>query len=164
MRVKFAPVALAVLFVVASCGGGSNTTADRPSDVELPVGGDLNTAVPACPFTAAKISQLVGQPMVDKDNCLFGDGKGIASVTITTSSELAGSGTYDHKRESAGKRYGNVTDVQKGDKAYIAAGEIEAEAVMIRDDGSYTLTLASFSFDKAKYEQTLQAMLDGIPS
>ncbi|MDQ7907444.1 hypothetical protein RB614_23275 [Phytohabitans sp. ZYX-F-186] len=132
--------------------------------MELPVGGDLSTAVPACPFTAEKVSQLVGQPMVDEENCLFGDGKGIASVTITTSSQLAGSGTYDHKRESAGKRYGHVTDVHKGDKAYVAVGDTEAEAVMIREDGSYTLTLSSFSFDKAKYEQTLHAMLDGIPA
>ncbi|MEO3930488.1 hypothetical protein ABGB07_42575 [Micromonosporaceae bacterium B7E4] len=164
MRVRFAPVALTLLFAVASCGGGSNSTAGGPSDVEPPVGGDLNTAVPACPFTAEKISQFVGQPMVDKENCLFGDGKGVASVTITMSSQLAGSGTYDYKRESADKRYGDVTDVQKGDKAYISIGETEAEAVMIREDGSYTLTISSFSFDKARYEQVLQAMLDGIPS
>lgn len=153
VRVRFAPVALALLFAVASCGGGSQTPAEGASDVDLPVGGDLNTAVPACPFTAEKVSQLVGQPMVDEGNCLFGDGKGVASVTITTSSELAGPGTYDYKRESAGKRYGEVTDVQKGDKAYIAVGDIEAEAVMIREDGSYPLTIARFSFDKAKYGQ-----------
>jgi hypothetical protein len=165
VRAKSAPVALALLLAVTGCGSGSDNppTGGHPNG-DLPIGGDLNTTVPACPFTAQQVSQFVGQSMVDKGDCLFGDGKGVASVTITMSSQLAGSSTFDYKRKDADKRYDKAADVQKGDKAYVAAKELEGEAMLISKGGSYTLTLSSFDFDAAKYEQALRAMLYAIPT
>lgn len=166
-RARLAPVAVALLLAASACGGdagtGSGTGTGDAADVGLP-GGDLNMTVPACPFTAEKISEFVGKPMVDEGNCLFGDGKGVGSVTITVSSQLAGSTTYDYQRRTAGESHAKVTDLQKGDRAYIAVDDIKAEAVLISKGGSYTLLMSSLSLEPAAYERALQAMLDAIPS
>ncbi|MDQ7910733.1 hypothetical protein RB614_40180 [Phytohabitans sp. ZYX-F-186] len=159
------PVAVALLFAVAGCGGGSGAAAGEGSDVDLPVaGGDLGTAVPACPFTAEKVAEIVGKPMVDEGNCLFGDGKGVGSVTITMSSQLAGSTTYDYQRKTADESYATVTDVPKGDRAYIAVDDIKAEAVLVGAGGSYTLIMSSLSLDPPAYERALRTMLDALPA
>jgi len=165
MRVKLVPVLLSLLLTTAACGGGggSGNPAGPGSNVDNPQSG-LGSTVPACPFDAAKASQIVGQPLVDQGSCLFGDGKGVASLNITTSTELAGSTTYDYSHKQAGKTYTKVVDVQKGDRAYIAVKKLQAEAVLISKKGSYTMIMSNFEFDLAKYEQTLRALLDAIPA
>lgn len=168
MRSKFVPALLLLLLAVAGCGGDSENSpgTGTGSNPDGSVAG-LGKAVPSCPFTAAKVSELVGEPMEDQGNCLFGDGKGIASVTITMSSELAGSMTYDYQRKTAVASYDKVTDLDTGGKGYVAAEDIQGEAVRINKNGSYTLILSSFvrfESDPAKYEQTLRALLDALPA
>lgn len=152
-------VALALTLTLGACGG------DEPgdeSDVDFGLGGDLSDSVPACPFTADKVSGFVGKPMVDQGNCSFGDGKGVGLVTITVSSQVAGATTYDYQRETAGGSYAKVTDLDKGDRAYIAVDDIKAEAVLVSEGGSYTLILDSLSLDPDGYERALRAMLDEL--
>ncbi|MGW5362824.1 hypothetical protein [Actinopolymorpha pittospori] len=122
-----------------------------------------NNDVPPCPFTAAQVTDLVGQPMTDEGNCLFGDGKGVASVTITMASGLAGATTYAYSHDMAGKSFDTVTDLDYGTDSYLAVKDIQAEAVVVSDKGSYTLIMSSFErFDNAGYEQTMRKMLDQI--
>jgi hypothetical protein len=163
MRRVIAPVLLLVLLAAAGCGGTTTGSPGTEATAEAEAGvGGAGGAVPGCPFTAAQVSDIVGQPMTDEGNCLFGDGKGTASLTITVSSKLAGATTFAYQRQQAEKLYDRVTDINKGDKAYVAAKDIEAEAVVVSDKGSYTLIMSSFSTDLAAYEQTLCKLLDAI--
>ena len=170
MRRMIAPVLFLVLLAAAGCGGtttgspGAEAGAGGAADAEAGVGGAGDTK-PGCPFTAAQVSDIIGQPMTDEGNCLFGDGKGVASLTITVSSKTAGAMTFAYQRQQAEKVYHRVTDIKKGDKAYVAAKDIEAEAAVVSDKGSYTLILSRFerfSTDPAAYEQTLRKLLDAI--
>ncbi|WP_198347949.1 hypothetical protein [Plantactinospora sp. KBS50] len=88
--------------------------------------------------------------------------QGVASLSITTSSKLAGEATYDYQRQQADPQYDRVIDLEAGDRAYLAAKDIRAEAVLISDQGAYTVTMSSFSFDLDRYERTLRAILDKI--
>ncbi|MFU8871659.1 hypothetical protein [Micromonospora sp. SL4-19] len=151
----------------------ASAACDRSTD---PAGGDIgadagsdagaaglgNDSVPACPFTAAQVSDLLGQPMKDEGNCLFGDGKGVASLTITMASQTAGAMTYDYQHDQAGQRFDRVVDLDQGDRAYVAAKDIEGEAVVVSPKGSYTVTMSSFSVDTGTYERKLRALLDAI--
>jgi hypothetical protein len=144
---------------------GNKAGSDAGTDaVEAGTGGvAANNDVPPCPFTAAQVTDLIGQPMTDEGNCLFGDGKGVASATITTASELAGGTTYAYSRKMADESYEVVKDLDYGTDSYLAVKDIEAEAVVVSDKGSYTVILSSFErFDNAGYEQTMRKMLDQI--
>ncbi|MBY8875660.1 hypothetical protein K7640_27905 [Micromonospora sp. PLK6-60] len=165
-RRRLAPLLLLALLVPAACAGPTDTPAgDRDAAVDSDGGGDAPAAPPpACPFTAEQASELAGLALTDQGNCLFGDGRGVASLTITTASRLAGEATWDYQHEQAGKRYERVTDVDRGVRAYVAAKDIEGEAVMITEKGSYTVTMSSFSTDVAGYEQRLRRLLEAIPS
>ncbi|WP_406070248.1 hypothetical protein [Micromonospora sp. NBC_01638] len=160
-----------LLLPLVACGpddtGGSDPAAG--AGVEVDADGDAalpDAPRPACPFTAPQVSDLVGQPMQDKGNCLFGDGKGVASLTVTTASPLAGESTYAYQRQQATQVYREVKDVDKGRKAYLAVKDIEGEAVVVSDKGSYTVILSSFERISAKpggYESTLRTVLDALP-
>lgn len=151
-----APLVLLAALTLSACG-----------ETESPVeGGDvagLGTTVPPCPFTAEKVTEVIGQSMKDDGNCLFGDGKGVASLTVTMASQAAGAITYDYQREQAGKRFERVAEARKGDKGYLGVKGVEGEAVVLSGKGAYTLTLSSFSKDTAWYEQTLRKLLDVVP-
>jgi hypothetical protein len=166
-------VMFALLYGASGCGGGHDA---GPSGTDTGVGaaadtdagsGSGNKTVPSCPFTAAQVSDLIGQPMTDEGNCLFGDGKGVASLTVTVASELAGSATYNYQRQQAEQTYREVKDIDKGDKGYLAVKDIGGEAVVVGDAGSYTLILDSFerlSASPGGYEQTLRKLLDALPA
>jgi hypothetical protein len=131
-----------------------------------PGGGDPNV-VPPCPLNARQATLLVGQPMTDEGNCLFGDGKGVASLTITRASQSTGSATFDFARSHAEDRYGadKVKDADVADQAYLAVKDIEAEAVVVSPKGTYTVILSSFERLGAKpgaYEQTLRRILAAV--
>jgi hypothetical protein len=162
-----APLLLLALVGPAACDSSADAPASKQAGADTASGrdaGTANTAVPACPFTAAQVSDIVGRPMVDEGNCLFGDGKGVASLTITMASQLAGTTTYDYAHEQAGKQYGRVVDLDRGDQSYLATKDIAGEAVVISAKGTYTLIMSSFSIDPAGYEQKLRRLLDAIPS
>ncbi|SCF08395.1 hypothetical protein GA0070607_5319 [Micromonospora coriariae] len=161
-----------LLLPLVACGPDDTGGADPAAGagVEADAGGDLadlpDVPRPACPFTAAKVTELVGQPMKDQGNCLFGDGKGVAMLTITTASPVAGETTYDYQRQQATASYREVQDVDKGRKAYLAVKDIGGEAVVVSDTGSYTVTLSSFERLGAStdgYERTLRQLLDALP-
>ncbi|MEU5873091.1 hypothetical protein AB0A73_16255 [Glycomyces sp. NPDC047369] len=140
---------------------------DADADADTDAGGDLpDVPRPACPFSAAQVSDLVGQSMQDQGNCLFGDGKGVASLTITTASPLAGESTYAYQRDQATQVYREVRDVDKGRKAYLAVKDIAGEAVVVSDKGSYTVILSSFErlgATSGGYESALRSVLDALP-
>ncbi|MFF5180172.1 hypothetical protein ACFY2Q_19285 [Micromonospora sp. NPDC000316] len=168
VRRLIAPLWCSLLLIpLVACGPDDFGDADPAAGAGVEVDGDLPTGSrPACPFTAAQISDFVGQPMKDEGNCAFGDGKGVASVTITTASPLAGESTYAYQRKNAAEVYREVKDVDKGRKAYLAFKDIEGEAVVVSDKGSYTVILSSFERISAKpggYEPTLRAVLDALP-
>ncbi|MFG1656399.1 hypothetical protein ACGFIY_07720 [Micromonospora chersina] len=170
-RLGLPPLLLLALLGSAACDAG-DTPAAGPPGVNADAaeddtsGGDdaANSVRPPCPFTATQVSELLGQPMKDEGNCAFGDGKGVASLTVTTASTLAGEATFDYEHEQAGKRYERVVDLDLGDQSYLAAKDVAGEAVLISDKGSYTLTLSSIGADVAGYEQTLRRLLDAIPA
>jgi hypothetical protein len=162
LRHALCPILLLAVLAVSACGGGS-PAGENPADTDLADLTNLGTAVPPCPFTVEKVSEVIGQSMTDDGDCLFGDGKGVASLTVTMASELAGSATYDYQRKQAGERFERVTDAKKGDKGYLGVKGIEGEAVVLSEKGAYTLTPTSFSKDSAWYEQTLHKLLETVP-
>ncbi|MFI7608428.1 hypothetical protein ACIBTV_25210 [Micromonospora sp. NPDC049366] len=176
MRRLIAPVVCSLLLLpLAACGaddgggappaGNPGVEADGDGDGDL-AGAGVDTPAPPCPFTVDKITELVGQPMVDQSNCSFGDGNGVALLTITTASRIAGEATYDYQRQQATSTYRQVKDAGKGDKGYLAIKDIGAEAVVISNAGSYTVTLSSFQRLGATpdgYERTLRGLLDALP-
>ncbi|RGC69095.1 hypothetical protein C5N14_10040 [Micromonospora sp. MW-13] len=170
VRRLLVPVLCSFLFVPLVACGAEDTGGTDPATgagVEVNAGGDVADApAPPCPFTATRVSEIVGQAMVDQGNCSFGDGKGVAQLTVTTASRLAGGSTYDYQRNQATKVYREVTDVDKGEKAYLAVKDIEAEAVVVSGTGSYTVILSSFERLGASpdgYERTLRELLDALP-
>ncbi|MEV4532818.1 hypothetical protein AB0J82_03195 [Asanoa sp. NPDC049518] len=167
MRRVFASLLLVgALLAPSACGSGDGGDTSPAADSAVADDGDaagaVSTSVPSCPFTADQVTELVGQPMTDEGNCLFGDGKGVASLTVTVASALAGETTYDYQRETAGKSFPKVSDIGKGKKSYLAIKDIQAEAALISDKGAYTLIMSSFSFDEAKYDKTMNALIDTI--
>jgi hypothetical protein len=70
--------------------------------------------------------------------------------------------TYAYQRDLAGKTFERVSDIKKGSKAYVAVKDIGAEAALISDHGAYTVIMSSFSFDTAKYDQTMRTLIDAI--
>ncbi|MFC0508379.1 hypothetical protein [Micromonospora costi] len=170
MRRLIVPAFCVAALVLAGCGGADPADPAPAAGVDAPVdaGGDTGDAAPppGCPFNAAQASELLGQPMVDQGNCLFGDGKGVASLTITTSSRLAGETTYDYERQQAGQIYQKVTDLDRGGKGYVAVKDIEGQAVVIDDRGAFTITLSSFERfgNPDGYEQALRRVIDALPA
>ncbi|OLT16105.1 hypothetical protein BJF78_15240 [Pseudonocardia sp. CNS-139] len=170
MRRLVAPLVLAALLALAGCGGPGGSalgSADADGDPATDIGFDIgNAEVPECPFTEAQATQLVGEPLVDEGNCLFGDGKGVASLSVTMASETAGLVTYDYQREQADSVYDQVTDIDAGDQAYLAVKDIAGEAVVVSPSGSYTITLSSFERlgdTPGGYEQVLRGLVDALP-
>ncbi|MEV6812345.1 hypothetical protein [Micromonospora sp. NPDC051296] len=171
MRRLILPVALAATLALTGCNStepsspAAGAGVDADADLDLPAG-DADGARPACPFTADQITEFVGQPMVDQGNCSFGDGKGVALLSVTTASRLAGETTYDYQRQQADQIYQDVADLGGDSKGYLAVKDIGAEAVMIGGAGSFTITLSSFERLGAQsdgYEQALRRLLDALP-
>ncbi len=171
MRRLILPALCAAALVLAGCDSAESPGPDAGAgvDAEAPAdGGDTgaDAAPPACPFTAEQVSDLVGQPLVDKGSCLFGDGNGVATLTITTASRTAGETTYDYQRQQATETYREVTDLDGGGKGYLAVKDIGAEAVVVSDAGAYTVTLSSFERLGASpdgYRQALDRLLGALP-
>jgi hypothetical protein len=173
MRRLIVPVTLLLLIGAAACGGGGtpggpDSGGGAAAEAGAGAGGGLGSdTVPPCPFTAAQVTEFVGQPMKDDGNCSFGDGKGVAVLGITMASEVAGLTTYDYQRKQADQIYREVKDIDKGGKGYLAVKDIGAEAVLISGKGSYTVTLSSFERlgdTPGGYEQVLRKMLDALPA
>ncbi|GAB3845068.1 hypothetical protein GCM10029963_22860 [Micromonospora andamanensis] len=90
----------------------------------------------------------------------------MATLSVTTASQLAGETTYDYQRQQAEQTYQTVTDLDGGAKGYLAVKDIGAEAVLVGDAGSFTVTLSSFERLGAQpdgYEQALRRLLDALP-
>ncbi|GIJ22469.1 hypothetical protein [Micromonospora lutea] len=171
MRRLILPTVLVAALALTGCDSGEpappepGPAVDTEADLDLPADG-AGAEAPACPFSATQISELVGQPMVDDGNCSFGDGKGVAVLTVTTASRVAGETTYDYQREQAAQTYQTVTDLDDGGKGYLAVKDIGAEAVLVGNVGSFTVTLSSFERLGAQpdgYEQALRRLLDALP-
>ncbi|GAA1848704.1 hypothetical protein [Asanoa iriomotensis] len=166
-RVVTSLLLVGALLMPAGCGGsddaGDSGVGVVAGDENVgDAGAGLSDVKPECPFTADKVSEIIGQPMKDEGNCLFGDGKGVASLTVTVSSALAGETTYDYQRDTAGKSFPKVSDIGKGKKSYLAIKDIQAEAALISDKGAYTLIMSSFGFDEATYDKTMNTLIDTI--
>ncbi|WP_431942963.1 hypothetical protein [Micromonospora marina] len=161
------PLLLLALLAPAGCDGGDAGPPDAaPADVAEDGDADpgaLAGVRPPCPFTAAQVSEIVGQSMRDDGNCAFGDGKGVASLTVTTASAQAGATTYDYQHDQAGKQYEKVVDLDRGERSYLAVKDISGEAVLIDGKGTYTVTISSFGGGTAGNEQILRRTLDAIP-
>ncbi|MER7444923.1 hypothetical protein [Micromonospora avicenniae] len=173
MRRMIVPALCVAALVLVGCDSPDSTNADPGADIDAPIdGGELpdlgdagDAAPPKCPFTADQVSDLVGQPMVDQGNCLFGDGNGVATLTITTASRTAGEMTYDYQRQQADQIYQKVTDIDQDGKGYVAVKDIEGQAVLIAASGTFTITLSSFQRlgGPEGYEQTLRRMIEVLP-
>ena len=134
---------------------------DTGFDATLP---GLSTTVPGCPFTAEQITSMVGQQMIDKGTCLFGDGKGVAQLGVEVHSASSTSATLGYARQQAGRQYLLVEDLKNGDQGYIAYKNTSAEAVAVTAQGGYTITMSGFErFDGFTYEEPLTAIISALP-
>ena len=168
------PLVVAVLVIVALGAGAAylrfggsgllGSGADTSSSGVEPDGQAGGNQVPPCPFTAEQVSELLGQPMTDSGNCLFGDGNGVAQITIETHSASSTEVTYDYSRDQATKIYAQVQDIDKGTKGYLAYKDIGGEAVVIGSSGGFTILMSSFErFEGAGYEPVLRTVIDALP-
>jgi hypothetical protein len=167
MRRLFGTTTMCVALLVSGGCGGDDAPSPDSGQADSQDGGDAGqgTAVPECPLTEDQVTDTIGQPMTDQGNCLFGDGKGVASLTITMASESTGAATLDTLRESAEGRYDSIEDLGGDGSGYVAVGELGGEAVSITEAGSFTLTMSSFErFDPSGYDDTLRALVDAALS
>jgi hypothetical protein len=155
-RLLMTPLILLLFAAPAACG--ADTLADGVDDIV--VGGDAGTTVPECPLTAEQASALTGRTLTDSGGCSFGDG--IALLTITTASESAALMTYDYQRRTATETYRTVVDVERDGTGFVAVKDIEAQLVLIRRDGAYTVVMSSFGLDAEQYQRTLYRIVDAI--
>ena len=163
MRRLFGTSMLCIVLLVSGGCGGDDAAPSDSGQADSQDGGDAGqgTAVPECPLTEDQVTDIIGQPMTDQSNCLFGDGKGVASLSITMASESTGAATLDTLRESAEGRYDSIEDLGGDGSGYVAVGELGGEAVSITQAGSFTLTMSSFErFDPSGYDETLRALVD----
>lgn len=163
-RKLFGPLMLIAVLAAGACGAesapeGGNQVEQQGSDDSI----GLNTQAPPCPFTADQVTDLIGQEMKDEGVCLFGDGRGVASLTVTAASQAAGMATYAYQREQASMRFGTVTDLGTGDRSYMGSKDVTGEAVVLSRKGAYTLTLNSFSKDTGWYAETLRKLASALP-
>lgn len=160
------PLMALLLVAPAACGSGSPTNVDGDPGVSNGAdpgeggGTEAGTTVPDCPLTADEISAIVARSLTDRGGCSFGDG--IALLSITTASQSAALMTYDYQRTLAAETYDTVSDLQREGTGFFAVKDIEAQLVLIRSDGAYTVTMSSFSLDAAQYEQTMYQLVDAI--
>ncbi len=164
MRQVAVPLVLVAALAVGACGkdtapGGKDQSVQQGSEGS----GGLNLLVPSCPYTAGQVSEVLGQPMTDEGMCLFGDGRGVASLTITTASQAAGAASYDYQKEQASQRYGTVDGLGVGERSYAGSKDVTGEAVVLSKKGTYTLTLSNFSKDAGWYAQTLRNLAAALP-
>ncbi|MEU6204876.1 hypothetical protein ABZ814_14985 [Micromonospora musae] len=170
MRRLIVPAFCVAALVMTGCSSADPAAPDPGVDIDAPIDGENvagggDGSPPKCPFNAAQVSELVGQPMVDQGNCLFGDGNGVATLAITTASSTAGEMTYDYQRQQAEQIYQRVSDIDQGGKGYVAVKDIEGQAVLIADRGTFTITMSSFQRlgGPEGYEQTLRRMIGTLP-
>ncbi|WP_213456917.1 hypothetical protein [Rhizomonospora bruguierae] len=176
MRRLILPTICLAVLALAGCGGTGSAGGDAGPDaglgIEDLVGGDADVGPdagpPPCPFTAATASELVGEKLVDSGPCVFGDGKGVAGLTVTMSSSFAAEVTYDYQRNLAGETFDTVTDLNEGGKGYLAVKDIGAEAVLIGKAGAYTLNLSNFEHlgsnpTPAAYDPVMRKLLAALP-
>ena len=158
------PLMLLLLVAPAACGTDSPTNGDsgvaNGADPDGGEGIDAGTTVPDCPFTAAQASDVVGRQLTDQGGCSFGDG--IALLSITTASETAALMTYDYERQLATQTYDTVADLERDGQGFFAVKDIEAQLVLIRGEGAYTVTMSSFGLDATEYKQTMYELVDAI--
>lgn len=156
-----APLVLLLLAVSTACGSETAPDVDDdPGIVDEELPGGAGTVVPDCPLTAEQASALVDRPLTDQSGCSFGDG--IALLSITTASEEAALMTYDYQRELATQTYDTVRDLERDGQGFFAVKDIEAQLVLIRADGAYTVVMSSFGMDADEYEQTMYELVDAI--
>jgi hypothetical protein len=155
---------LVLLLLAASGGCGSETSSPdldgEPGIVDEQLPGGAGTTVPDCPLTAEQASTIVDRPLTDQPGCSFGDG--IALLSITTASEEAALMTYDYERNLATQTYDTVRDLARDGTGFFAVKDIEAQLVLIRPDGAYTIVMSSFGMDAGQYEQTMYDLVDAI--
>lgn len=170
MRRLIVPLMFLALLGLSACGGAdaadppgaaSGADTDTGADAGADAGGGLGSTIPTCPFTAAQVSDMLGRPLADKGTCVFGDG--VASLTVTMSSEVAAATTFDYQRGQATQLYRDVKDIDKGNRGFLAVKDIEAQAMVVSTGGSYVLTLSSFQSTPDGYEQMLRKLLDALP-
>jgi hypothetical protein len=150
-------------FVPSSAAPGSAAPAAPGAGGSLP-GPDRADPL-ACPFTAAQVSAMIGQPMTDSGNCAFGDGAGVAQLGIEIHSLSSTEGTYDYNHAQADKDYLLVEDLKNGDKGFMAYKNTSAQAFVIKSRSAYTITMSKFErFDSFSYEQPLQNVISALPN
>jgi hypothetical protein len=147
----------------AAPAGATPTEEPDPGDGTVP--GLPQTPVQACPFTSAQMSAMLGQPMTDSGDCLFGDGNGVAQVSIEVHSASSTEATYDYSRAQAQSQYLQIDDVESGDKGFVAYKNTGCEAVVIKPRAGYTVTMSNFEhLDGFQYEQPMRNIISALPN
>jgi hypothetical protein len=134
-----------------------------PGDATVP--GLPEVPVPACPFTAAQMTAMLGQPMTDSGECLFDDGNGVAQVNIEVHSASSTETTYDYSRSQAQSEYPQVDNVESGDKGFVAYKDTTCEAVVIKPRAGYTITMSNFErYHGTGYQQPMRNIISALPN
>jgi hypothetical protein len=172
MRTLTTVTTIVALLALAGCGGDTETPAAEPAPtrtsieiplgIETPLGKDFGTA-PPCPFTAEQATRIAGKPFKQEaDGCLFRGPNGVGSITVNTASRGAGETTFEYNREQA-EASKNVSDLEAGDLAYLAVGDLDGEAVVINAKGSYTIQISNMSEEPSGYERILRELVAALP-
>jgi hypothetical protein len=142
-----------------------STPTDNPDAGGSALPGLPDTTVEACPFTAAQVTAMLGQPMTDSGDCLFGDGSGVAQISIEVHSATSTEVTYDYSRAQAQSQFQQVDDVESGDKGFVAYKDTAAEAVVIKARAGYTISMSNFDrFGGIEYQQPMRNLVSALPN
>lgn len=150
---------------VAPVAPAEDLPTDDPNPGDGSVPGLPDTEVAACPFTAAQMTAMLGQPMTDGGECLFDDGNGVAQVNIEVHTAASTETTYDYSHTVAQSEYQQVNDVESGDKGFVAYKDTGCEAVVIKPRAGYTITMSNFErYNGLQYEQPMRNIISALPN
>ncbi|HYY12723.1 MAG TPA: hypothetical protein VE781_17430 [Kineosporiaceae bacterium] len=173
-----AALLLAAVLPLTACGGSGSSAADgaaaKPAgaagaaaagtattpDDESTAFPSINTQRPPCPFTAEQVTGIVGKAMRQDVECDFRGPNGVGIVSV----DRHASNYCDIDRDQAVKLYKTVTDLPRGENAFIAARELEGEACVTATAGSFHVSISDFSSSPAETERLVRALVDAIPA
>jgi hypothetical protein len=148
-----------------SAAPADNVPTDDPDAVDGTLPGLPDVPVQACPFTAAQMTAMLGQPMTDSGGCLFGDGNGVAQVSIEVHSAASTEATYDYSRAQAQSQFQQVDSVESGDKGFVAYKDTACEAVVIKPRAGYTILMSNFDrFNGLQAQQPMRNIISALPN
>jgi hypothetical protein len=159
-RLVATAVALALCTALAACGESEGGDAVGGAGANAPTSGTQSAGNSPlvwneCPTDAETVNAVTGLSLTqDQTACTFRDGVRVVSINVLGASVDP---REDYKRQGM-----VITDIDRGDYAFVGTKETEAQAYVVVGDLSLDIGLLSFDLDAAGYRALAVDLVDAI--